>query len=82
MSVAFLGAAPQLASAFVPENVREASITYIRISSFQALTSAIDTSVSLSTRALDRPDVPLAISLARTGECFSALAFKPHHSFD
>jgi hypothetical protein len=68
MSFAFLAAAPQLASAFVPKSVREASITYIRISAFQALTSALDVSVSLATRALDRPDVPLAISLTRTGE--------------
>ncbi|KAG6832847.1 hypothetical protein H0H87_000201 [Tephrocybe sp. NHM501043] len=66
MSVVFLAAAPKLAGAFVPESVRQASIEYVRISAFSALTSAAETAVSLATRSLDRPDIPLAISLSRT----------------
>ncbi|KAG8685761.1 hypothetical protein FRC08_012926 [Ceratobasidium sp. 394] len=66
MSVVFVGAAPKLASAFVPVEVREASLGYVRISAWSALTSATETAVSLATRSLDRPDVPLAISLFKT----------------
>ncbi|KAG8769980.1 hypothetical protein FRC12_004594 [Ceratobasidium sp. 428] len=66
MSVVFVGAAPKLAAAFVPAEVRDASIGYVRISAWSALTSATETAVSLATRSLDRPDVPLAISLFRT----------------
>jgi len=62
MSIAFVGAAKQFASGFVPVDVRAASLTYIRISAFSALSSAIETAVSTSTRALDKPDVPLIIS--------------------
>lgn len=68
LSLVFVGCAPLLAGAFVPESVRAASIGYVRISAFSALTSATETAVSLATRSLDRPDVPLAISLCRTGE--------------
>lgn len=66
LSLVFVGAAPELAAAFVPKSVRDASIGYVRISAFSALTSATETAVSLATRSLDRPDVPLAISLCRT----------------
>ncbi|KEQ83198.1 hypothetical protein M438DRAFT_398159 [Aureobasidium pullulans EXF-150] len=45
--------------------VRAASLTYIRISAFSALSSAIETAVSTSTRALDKPDVPLIISTVK-----------------
>lgn len=62
MSVAFLAAAQQFADAFVPKNVREASLTYVRISSFSVLSSAVETAVAAATRALDKPDVPLVIS--------------------
>ncbi|KAI4769000.1 hypothetical protein E4T52_15930 [Aureobasidium sp. EXF-3400] len=65
MSIAFVGAAKQFASGFVPVEVRAASLTYIRISAFSALSSAIETAVSTSTRALDRPDVPLIISTVK-----------------
>ncbi|EAW16715.1 uncharacterized protein NFIA_060710 [Aspergillus fischeri NRRL 181] len=50
------------ASAFVPRDVRAASITYIRVSAFSALSSAIEVAVSNATRALDKPDIPLLIS--------------------
>jgi Na+-driven multidrug efflux pump len=62
MSIIFVGAARQFSSTFVPHDVREASITYIRISAFSALSSAVEVAVSNATRALDQPDVPLVIS--------------------
>lgn len=62
MTVIFLATSKSLAAAFVPVGVREASITYVRLSSVQALTSAVEAAVSSSTRALDNPDVPLIIS--------------------
>jgi len=36
-------------------------LTYVRLSAFPALSSAIETSVSACTRVLDRPDIPLLI---------------------
>ncbi|KAM7211870.1 hypothetical protein V8F06_012745 [Rhypophila decipiens] len=62
MSIAFVGAAPTFANGFVPIEVRGASIDYVRISSFNALSSALEIAVSSATRALDSPDVPLVIS--------------------
>jgi hypothetical protein len=62
MSVAFVAGAKTFAKGFVPIEVRDVSITYVRITSFSALSSAIETAVSSATRALDRPDVPLIIS--------------------
>lgn len=62
MSVAFVAAANTFAKGFVPVQIRAASITYVRISAFSSLSSAIETAVSTSTRALDKPDVPLMIS--------------------
>ena len=62
MTVVFLAASDQLAAAFVPAQVREASITYVQISSVSALSSAMQVAVSDCTRALDNPDVPLLIS--------------------
>lgn len=62
MSIAFVGAAQQFANAFVPAEVRTASLTYVRISAFSALSSAIETAVTAATRSLDKPDVPLVIS--------------------
>ncbi|KAL9625584.1 MAG: hypothetical protein Q9160_000297 [Pyrenula sp. 1 TL-2023] len=62
MSIVFVSAAVNFAESFVPVEVRTASLTYVRISSFSALSSAIETAVSSSTRALDHPDIPLIIS--------------------
>ncbi|KAL4935808.1 hypothetical protein BDV06DRAFT_233934 [Aspergillus oleicola] len=62
MSVIFVAAARHFALAFVPRDVRAASITYIRVSAFSALSSAVEVAVSNATRALDNPDVPLFIS--------------------
>lgn len=57
-----VASAEKLAGAFVPIEVRETSLKYVRISSVQAFSSAIEVTVSASTRALDHPDVPLVIS--------------------
>ncbi|CAE6360330.1 unnamed protein product [Rhizoctonia solani] len=65
MSLIFVASASKLAAAFVPAEVRAASIGYVRISSFSALTSATETAVALATRSLDRPDVPFVISVCR-----------------
>jgi Na+-driven multidrug efflux pump len=65
MTIIFLAASKTLASGFVPVEVRQASITYVRLSSVQAVTSAIEAALSASTRALDNPDVPLIISSAK-----------------
>lgn len=65
MSIAFVGGASTFAKGFVPADIREASITYVRISAFSTLASAIETAVATSTRALDKPDVPLIISSAK-----------------
>jgi Na+-driven multidrug efflux pump len=62
LTVVFVAAADRLAAAFVPEAVRQTSLTYVRISSVEALSSAIDVAVGCATRALDHPDVPLIIS--------------------
>ncbi|KAJ0275293.1 hypothetical protein Brms1b_006576 [Colletotrichum noveboracense] len=62
MSVAFVAGASTFAKGFVPVEVRDVSITYVRIGAFSAFSSAIETAVSSATRALDRPDVPLIIS--------------------
>lgn len=62
MSIGFLGGASTFAKGFVPEEVRDVSVTYVRISAFSAFSSAVEYSVNTSTRALDKPDVPLVIS--------------------
>ncbi|KAE8383753.1 hypothetical protein BDV26DRAFT_250731 [Aspergillus bertholletiae] len=62
MTIIFLAASNSLAAAFMPVEVRQTSLTYVRISSVSALSSALETSVSSCTRALDHPDVPLIIS--------------------
>jgi hypothetical protein len=62
MSIIIASAAKAFSATFVPHNVQMASITYIRISAFSALSSAIEVAVSNATRALDKPDVPLVIS--------------------
>ncbi|KAG8911619.1 hypothetical protein FRC01_005616 [Tulasnella sp. 417] len=66
MSLGFLGGAERFADNFVPADVRENSITYIRISAFAALTSATTYSASFATRSIDRPDVPLIINTTTT----------------
>lgn len=58
LSIVFLGAARELSSKFVPHEVQEASITYVRISAF-SLSSAVEVAVSNATRALDKPNVQL-----------------------
>ena len=58
----FVASSQRLAAAFVPEEVRRTSLTYVKISSVEALSSAMQVAVACSTRALDHPDVPLLIS--------------------
>ncbi|KAL1384739.1 hypothetical protein HDK64DRAFT_207646 [Phyllosticta capitalensis] len=64
MSIVILAAAPAFTAAFVPGAplTHAASVKYVRISAFSALASAVEVAVATSTRALDRPDVPLVIS--------------------
>ena len=62
MSLCFVGGASTFAKGFVPVEVRDISVTYIRISAFSAFSSAVEYAVNASTRALDKPDVPLVIS--------------------
>ncbi len=65
MSLVFVGAAKAFAQGFIPQGSRQASIVYVRLSAFVALSSAIETAVANATRALDKPDVPLVISGAK-----------------
>ncbi|KAI0436106.1 hypothetical protein F4803DRAFT_252152 [Xylaria telfairii] len=62
LSIVFVSAASAVADSFVPSQVRQASLTYVRIASFTVLAGAIETAVATATRALDKPDVPLVIS--------------------
>jgi len=66
LSIIFALAAPEFASAFVPVEVRSTSITYVRIASFSSFFSVLSYAIEASTRSLDRPDVPLWISLSKT----------------
>lgn len=62
LSIIFVAAASTFAQGFVPIEARKTSLTYVRLAAFSTLSSAIETAVGTSTRALDRPDVPLIIS--------------------
>lgn len=62
MTVIFLQTSKSLAATFVPVEAQQASLTYVRLSLVQALTSAAEAALSSSTRALDNPDMPLIIS--------------------
>ncbi|KAL6704261.1 hypothetical protein ACN47E_008429 [Coniothyrium glycines] len=62
MSIGFVAGASTFAEGFVPVEVRAASVTYVRIVAFSAFSSAVEYAVNASTRALDKPDVPLMIS--------------------
>lgn len=65
MSIGFYTGAKTFSDGFVPVEVRAVSLKYVRISAFSALSSAIETAVAAATRALDKPDVPLLISVAK-----------------
>lgn len=65
MTLIFISTADRVAATWVPETVRASSLTYIRISSVQAISSALEVAVASSTRALDKPDVPLLISSSK-----------------
>ncbi|TGZ79647.1 hypothetical protein EX30DRAFT_321253 [Ascodesmis nigricans] len=66
MSVIICAAAANFADAFVPKETRAESLLYVRIAAFSAFFSAVDVAVAISTRTLDRPEVPLAISMVKT----------------
>ncbi|KAL2402426.1 hypothetical protein ABEF95_017196 [Exophiala dermatitidis] len=65
VSLIILGAARNFAAGFVPIQVRQTSLTYVRLSSFSVLSGAIEAAVTNASRALDHPDVPLIISIVR-----------------
>ncbi|KAK2793717.1 hypothetical protein FQN52_000669 [Onygenales sp. PD_12] len=62
MSVILISAAREFSATFVPGVVNDVGVSYVRISAFSALSSAIEIAVANSTRALDKPDVPLIIN--------------------
>lgn len=66
LSTVICAAAPVFAGAFVPQETRARSVSYVRVGAFSALASALDVAVSFAARALDRPYVPLLISSAKT----------------
>jgi Na+-driven multidrug efflux pump len=47
---------------FVPMEVWDASLAYVRIIAFSALSSAIKIAIAATTTALKKPDIPLIIS--------------------
>ncbi|BGP38833.1 hypothetical protein JCM10449v2_002771 [Rhodotorula kratochvilovae] len=66
LSLAFIGAAESFVAKFVPGPVKDVSVQYVRVLAFgSCLGSTIETAVSTATRALDKPDVPLAISTVK-----------------
>ncbi|PFH58216.1 hypothetical protein XA68_14015 [Ophiocordyceps unilateralis] len=62
LSLVLLGAAEAFARGFVPREVRQQSITYVRIGSFSVFSGAIEAAIGAATRALDEPDVALVLS--------------------
>jgi hypothetical protein len=56
MSVIICAAAKNFTESFVPIEVRGESVKYVRIGAFSAVFSALDVSVSVATRTLDRYD--------------------------
>ncbi|KAF2261300.1 hypothetical protein CC78DRAFT_555149 [Lojkania enalia] len=50
------------AEGFVLIEIRASSINYVRIAAFLAFNSVIEVTINASTRALDKPDVPLIIN--------------------
>ncbi|RCI13925.1 hypothetical protein L249_8144 [Ophiocordyceps polyrhachis-furcata BCC 54312] len=65
LSLIIFGNATRFASIFVPDHARRLSIIYVQISSFSALTSALETATATATRALDEPDVPFVFNCVK-----------------
>ncbi|RDA90090.1 hypothetical protein CP533_5566 [Ophiocordyceps camponoti-saundersi (nom. inval.)] len=65
LSLIIFGNATRFASIFVPDHTRQLSIVYVQISSFSALTSALETATATATRALDEPDVPFVLNCVK-----------------
>ncbi len=64
VSLIIVGAAKNFAGTFVPVEVREISLTYVRLSAFSTFSSTLEYATTNATRALDLPDVPLVISIS------------------
>ena len=62
MTVIFLVVAESFASLFVPIDIRQSSLNYIRISAPVALSLVIQVTVSSCMYASDQPDVPLLLN--------------------
>jgi Na+-driven multidrug efflux pump len=56
LTIVFISAAPSFVGAFVPGEIKEISVEYIRISSGSLLASTIENAVSIGTRTLDHPE--------------------------
>lgn len=65
LSIALFAAADTFVKGFVPQDIRQHSLTYVRLSAFSAFSSTIESAVATATRALDKPDVPLVLSIAK-----------------
>jgi len=61
MRIGFPAGAATFSKGVVPIKVLDASLTYVRISAFSALSTAAKTTVATCTRALNEPDVPLVL---------------------
>ncbi|KAK4075233.1 hypothetical protein Purlil1_12723 [Purpureocillium lilacinum] len=62
LAIVLVSTSQSFTDTFVPELARAKSITYVRISSFSTLSSAMEAAVAAASRALDQPDVPLGLS--------------------
>ncbi|TVY88889.1 hypothetical protein LAWI1_G003795 [Lachnellula willkommii] len=67
LTVVLMVIADKFADVFVPDADRVIAVRYVRASSVVAFSSAIEVAVSNTTRALDRPDVPLIINFIKFG---------------
>ncbi|KAJ3575590.1 hypothetical protein NPX13_g3979 [Xylaria arbuscula] len=65
LSIVFVSTASAVVDSLVPSEVRQASLKYVRITSFTVFAGALETGVATATRALDKPDVPLVIDAAK-----------------
>ena len=65
VSLIIVGAAKDFTATFIPAEQRTASLTYVKLSAFSTFSGALEYATANATRALDRPDVPLVISISR-----------------
>lgn len=67
LAVIFMAAAEAFAGKFVPEEVRERSLTYVRIAAWTVMGGMVETGVGAVSRAMDRTDVPLVVMGTKFG---------------